>query len=787
MKKRIVSILMAGVLAVSVLAGCSKSESDTQDASFVTESTEVGMTTETETETQAVEKGWYQVMLEKSLLSVGTNGRLQKFFEKLENKEAVSVAYFGGSITEGAGAKKVEESYANLVTDKLKKDYQGSPITPAYAGLGGTSSAVGVMRYDRNVVMALGDTPDLLFIEFAVNDYEEPTDGKAYESLIRKALEDNPDTAVVLVFSVFKSKWNMQDKYIPLGSYYGLPMVSIKKAVDYAYGEKELTDAEYFSDEYHPTSYGHSIMADCIGYMFEQAKAADPSTIVENTELPPAKYGTQFKNMKEISASKPNGAVIDPGSFNQTDNQVQAFFRTGEISFADNWLNAGEGNKDFVMKLDCKTLLMNAKSSNSADYGVAEIYIDGELVKEVDGHSDGGWDSSNPVLLLDEKESAAHEIRIHMKESGKKFTILAFGYTDANSDTVSTGLFGGMALKDVYANNFPIGVALPANLVRGKTRLEGMITSNYNSLTCENEMKPDALLDKSACQNDLTNTYLNPAVSFNSCKSAIEYAQNHNMKIRFHTLVWYSQTPKWFFTEDYKDGSALVSREVMLKRMENYIKKVLTYFKDNYPGLIYAVDVANECFDVGDGDENAIRKKNNLWYDTVGPDYYYYAFVYARKYAAKDMKLFYNDYGCMFKDSLIIERLQKAKDEGLIDGIGMQSHLSTDDMIVSRYMLTVKKFCEAGYEVQATELDIGIKNTDEKSLMKQAKKYRMLFKCMKQLQEDGYPVTGITIWGVDDSHSWRASEYPLLFDKQSVAKPAYLGAMLSPAIPDSEY
>lgn len=787
MKKRIVSILMAGVLAVSVLAGCSKSESDTQGASFVTESTEVGMTTETETETQAEEKDWYQVMLEKSLLSVGTNGRLQKFFEKLENKEPVSVAYFGGSITEGAGAEKVEESYANLVTDKLKKDNQGTRISTAYAGLGGTSSAVGVMRYDRNVVMALGDTPDLLFIEFAVNDYEEPTDGKAYEGLIRKALSDNPDTAVVLVFSVFQSKWNMQDKYIPLGSYYGLPMVSIKKAVDYAYGEKELTDAKYFSDEYHPTSFGHSIMADCINYMFEQAKAADPSTIVEKTELPPARYGTQFKNVKEVDASKPNGAVIDPGSFHQKDDQVQAFFRTGEISFANNWMNAGEGNKDFVMTLDCKTLLMNAKSSNSPDYGVAEIYIDGELVKEVDGHSDGGWNNSNPVLLLDEKESKTHEIRIKMKESGKKFTILAFGYTDANSETVSTGLFGGLGLKDVYADNFPIGVALPGSLVRGTTELEGMITDNFNSLTCENEMKPDALLDRTACQNGLPNTYLNPAVSFGSCKPAIEYAQNHNMKIRFHTLVWHSQTPKWFFTEDYKEGSALVSRQVMLKRMENYIKNVLTYFKENYPGLIYAVDVANECFDVGNGDENSIRKVDNLWYDTVGPDYYYYAFVYARKYAAKDMKLFYNDYGCKYKDKLILERLQKVKDQGLIDGIGMQSHLTTEDTIFGQYMVTVKKFCEAGYEVQVTELDIGIKNTEEGSLLRQGRKYRMLFKCMKQLQEEGYPITGITVWGADDAHSWRSSEFPLLFDKQGGVKPAYLGAMLSPAIPDSEY
>lgn len=346
--------------------------------------------------------------------------------------------------------------------------------------------------------------------------------------------------------------------------------------------------------------------------------------------------------------------------------------------------------------------------------------------------------------------------------------------------------FANVSLAELYKDDFLIGVALPDPLCKQGSEVEELISKQFNSLTCENEMKPDSLLDQKACQADLNETYENPAVHFDNCQKAIDFALAHDMKIRLHTLVWHSQTPDWFFTEDYTKDGELVSREVMLKRMENYIKNVLTYFEENYPGLIYAVDVCNEAIDEGNGDENWVRKVDNKWYDTVGDDYYYQAFVFARKYATEDMKLFYNDYGCSSKSEQIISHLAKAKEEGLIDGIGMQSHLKTSDNIGVKYLNTVKAFCDEGYEVQVTELDIGISEKNETNYLRQARKYKILFEGLKELREEGRPITSVTVWGLDDAHSWRKKEYPLLFDEQHEIKPAFEAAALSEKIPAIE-
>ena len=170
-----------------------------------------------------------------------------------------------------------------------------------------------------------------------------------------------------------------------------------------------------------------------------------------------------------------------------------------------------------------------------------------------------------------------------------------------------------LGLAELYQENFSVGIALPNYVFSHIEEYQQVIVDNFNSITCENEMKPDSLLDKKASQADLENTYLHAAVHFDNCMPAVEFALEHDMKMRFHTLVWYSQTPKWFFTEDYTDDGELVGRETMLARMENYIADVLGYFQENYPGLIYAVDVVNEAFDIGNEDENGIRMKDNRW------------------------------------------------------------------------------------------------------------------------------------------------------------------------------
>ena len=245
-----------------------------------------------------------------------------------------------------------------------------------------------------------------------------------------------------------------------------------------------------------------------------------------------------------------------------------------------------------------------------------------------------------------------------------------------------------------------MGIALNPSDFNNWEEIKDTITANFNSFTCENEMKPDAVLRQKESQDGLADgsTYKDPVIDLSRSNAAILRALENDIKIRFHTLVWHAQTPRWFFTEDYTNEGEYVSREVMLARMESYIRQVLTYLDTEYPGLIYAVDVVNEAFNGPITDENPdgvvekIDGTPNYWYDVLGADYVYYAFYYARQYAPDYMKLFYNDYNTFNKTERIIDGLKKIKEEGLIDGIGMQSHVSINDVMDMTLLPTVRAF-----------------------------------------------------------------------------------------------
>lgn len=323
----------------------------------------------------------------------------------------------------------------------------------------------------------------------------------------------------------------------------------------------------------------------------------------------------------------------------------------------------------------------------------------------------------------------------------------------------------GTRLCEHYQGMFRVGVCVNSMTLQNPDACD-LVIEQYNSITCENEMKPDALLDQTASRiiGEVVVTFPKRTLKI------MDWAQENGLKMRGHVLVWHAQTPEWFFREGFQNSGALVSADEMKLRMESYIRQVLEFCNSHYPGLIYAWDVVNEAFNDGSG---TIRDCN--WTKILGEDYIRLGFEYARKYADENTLLFYNDFNCYesSKRMGIINKVKELKELELIDGVGMQSHVKTDYPSMEAYLRTLEQFSKLGVEVQITELDVGCSAGDA-GLLTQANYYELLFKMISAYEKNGTSnLTSVTFWGVSDSMSWRSEDRPLLFDRFLNPKDAY--------------
>ena len=329
------------------------------------------------------------------------------------------------------------------------------------------------------------------------------------------------------------------------------------------------------------------------------------------------------------------------------------------------------------------------------------------------------------------------------------------------------------SLKDLYKDDFLIGCCVPESMITSdKEEPRKLLVKEFNSITCENEMKPENILDASTTMSDKAKYNEAPALDFSKAKVICDFAKENGLKMRGHTLVWYSQTPDWFFFENYDINGKLASRELMLKRMENYIKGVFEYINENYPGLFYAFDVANECVD----DQYNLRE--SYWTKTIGDDFLQFAFEYARKYAAKEIKLFYNDYNEYYdkKQDKIIEVLKPIAEAGNLDGMGMQSHITITDAPVEKYAKSLKRYAdELGVTIHVTELDVNAPALNAE--YEQGLYYQALFEKLLELKKEGVDIESVTIWGLTDAGSWRREQTPVLFNGDLSIKSAFQGVV----------
>lgn len=392
----------------------------------------------------------YKDIIAKSLIQKGNTARLAKAINKARNGEEVTISFIGGSITQGAGAIPINtECYARKTFEgfcKLVGKGTDENIHYVKAGIGGTPSELGMIRYQRDVVDE--GTPDIVVIEFAVNDEGDETKGDCYDSLARKVYNGPGKPAVILLYAVFANDWNLEERLCCVGEAYDLPMVSTRRSVvDQFYLTPDtgrvLSKSQFFYDMFHPTNLGHTIMADGIINLLtivdQDMKAGKADTQeVDISEILPPKSGDFEEVMLLDRKDMPCEAVINAGSFTETDADLQAVERNMDLghtpTFPNNWMYKGAEGKEpeaFTIDVTCKRMLIIFKDSASAGVGTADVFVDGEKRLTFDPHM-VGWTHPTPVIAIRERESKKHHVEIKISEGmeGKDFTILGFGIVE---------------------------------------------------------------------------------------------------------------------------------------------------------------------------------------------------------------------------------------------------------------------------------------------------------------------------------------------------------------------
>ena len=426
--------------------------------------------------------------------------------------------------------------------------------------------------------------------------------------------------------------------------------------------------------------------------------------------------------------------------------------------------------------------------------------------------------TANPIFIITTNSTVDFDFDDFKITGGQ--TRLQKAMAMADDDIQPNQARGG--LQDVFARHFRVGNILNSGTVNN-AGIREMFIREFNSVTAENEHKPDQTKDR----GNSTNT--NIRARFGTGAAAINnFAAQNNIPLRDHALTWHGQTPDWFFIRDINDNTNYRQRAVadvpwatpatMNQRLESYIQSKFALYRTQYPTLIvYAVDVVNEYVWV-DGNQGRPRRPgfdaqgagglqgsqpgNSAWtaiyhgtnsspsqINWTGTfantnNWLWRAFHYARQYAPAHTKLFYNDYNEFHdvkRDYIIAQILNPLHERGLIDGMGMQGHVSAENNLGgwsswTNYRNAMDRYARVGnaqrgfLDVQITELDIGRASTEAN----QTQYWTNIFSHAITVNGRGEGrFTAICIWGPNDNNSWRGSaEQVTLHNAQNQRKAA---------------
>lgn len=310
----------------------------------------------------------------------------------------------------------------------------------------------------------------------------------------------------------------------------------------------------------------------------------------------------------------------------------------------------------------------------------------------------------------------------------------------------------GAPLREIAQHrNFSIGAAVAYEPLMNEPTYGEVLAREFNMLTAENVMKFDAL-------HPAQDRY-----DFSTADALVAFAQENEMQVRGHTLVWHKQLPDWLTTGEW-------TREELTEILRDHITTVVSHYR----GQMTAWDVVNEAI----SDNNTMRL--TLWHTGIGPEYIDMAFQWAHE-ADPDARLFYNDYsaeGLGPRSNAVYELVKGMLDRGVpIHGVGLQFHTDLSSSPDLEFVaLNIQRLADLGLEVHITEMDVRVLvPADDTALIQQANLYHGVTQLC--LEQDA--CRALVLWGFTDKYSWIPGIHTgygdaLILDESYLPKPAYL-------------
>ena len=349
--------------------------------------------------------------------------RLKNLMKRAANGESLVIGFLGGSITQGSLSSTPETCYAYLVYEWWKKSFPNAEFSFVNGGIGGTTSHYGGARAWKDVLCY---RPDIVTVDFSVNDDANEFFEETYEGTLRRLLMAPSAPAVVVLNNVFYDTGkNAQDYHNRIADHYGIPHVSIKDTIYPDVESGKIVRADITPDNLHPNDKGHRLVADEICKLLDSIKAeVEEETIVgENIEGKSTKTEASALLLAPLTANayehsrliqiQDNEAILD-------GFLVDPIEKKGMLDIFKNGWTAAHTNDKISFEIECSCLAVQYRKSVQQPVPKAKAVIDGDEAHAVilDGNFTEDWgDCLYLEPLLHHAEKKVHRIEITVTDA----------------------------------------------------------------------------------------------------------------------------------------------------------------------------------------------------------------------------------------------------------------------------------------------------------------------------------------------------------------------------------